>query len=84
MYVNDVTRVTSVSMVIMYADNCTCIITAGNREAANAMANEELRRLAEWFCVNKLSLNNGKTKGIFSEKLLPLSHKANGLLMTDP
>lgn len=80
-YVYDITQVTSASKAIMYADDCTCIITAENKEAGIAMANKELRELAKWFRLNKLSLNVGKTKGIFFEKVAtPITHSQ---LITD-
>ena len=61
MYINDLTLVSNVFKMLMYADDTTlyCIIDQYVNEDT---INNELARIWEWLIANKLSFNTKKTK----------------------
>lgn len=63
-YINDITNSILKSVLRRYADDCTCLMAANNRDQAIMIANNELIRIASWFQANKMSLNTSKTKRI--------------------
>lgn len=67
-HVNDISKFTKSYKVILFADNRTCIFTAGTGWLMLAgkwgcMADKDLIDISRWFCDNKLSLNPDKTTG---------------------
>ena len=69
-YVNDIHMVSRSLNFILYADDTTltspiCSFTQGGNSSISKVSNlinSELTKISDWFAVNKLSLNAGKTK----------------------
>ena len=61
-YINDFFRSSSKVTPIMFANNTNLFISDFNIENLLQTMNEELRKVANWFKANKLSLNISKTK----------------------
>ena len=61
-YINDLFRSSSKLTPIMFADDANLFISDSNIENLFETMNEELRKVANWFKANKLSLNISKTK----------------------
>ena len=61
-YINDLFRSSSKLTPIMFADDTNLFISDSNIENLFETMNEELRKVANWFKANKLSLNISKTK----------------------
>ena len=68
LYVNDIRNSNVKSDVIMFADD-TAII-AHDTHLANAVSQivDDVGRLSDWFCFNKLTLNLDKTKCMYFSK----------------
>ena len=61
-YVNDLFKVSKVSMEVMFVDDMNLFICHKNINALVAIMNMELGNISAWFNSNKLSLNVDKTK----------------------
>ena len=65
-YINDIVHATQSFDLIMYADDTTMYISIDNTSLTNEeltiMLNTELNKVTDWFKVNKLALNDKKTK----------------------
>ena len=61
-YINDLFRSSSKLTPIMFADDTNLFISDSNTGNLFETMNEELRKVANWFKANKLSLNISKTK----------------------
>ena len=61
-YVNDMYTSSSVFNFILYADDTTLTSTFCAFDRSDSTISEELKRVYDWLCVNKLSLNINKTK----------------------
>jgi hypothetical protein len=64
-YVNDINNASSMFKYVLYADDTTLISTFCSfcdTESAELQINNELNKIYQWLCANKLSLNIGKTK----------------------
>lgn len=59
LYMNDLACICTI-----YTDDCTCIFNADSIAEAIDTASKALKLIAQWFQVNKLSLNVMKTKAI--------------------
>ena len=60
-YVNDLSKVSSLLEVIMFADDTNLFINGKNIQTIFKTMNNELIKLVDWFKANKLSLNHEKT-----------------------
>ena len=60
-YVNDIDMALSKSKSILYADDTTLLFTSSDLKTLIQNTNTEVQKLYKWFCLNKLSLNIGKT-----------------------
>jgi hypothetical protein len=47
---------------LLFADDTTFLAKGFNLRDLTSYVNEELRKIANWFCSNKMALNTGKTK----------------------
>ena len=72
-YINDLQNVSKLFKVICFADDSTLIISLcfskqscklckNENTFENDHINAELEKIYNWFCINKLSINPGKTK----------------------
>ena len=72
-YINDLNRVSNFFKVICFADDSTLIVSLcfstahcnyclNNNSFTSNMINNELEKIFNWFCLNKLSINPDKTK----------------------
>ena len=76
LYVNDIANVSSVLFMILFADDTNVFVQGKNINKMFNTMNGELQKLAEWMCINKLSLNVKKTEYImFSLKRISVSEK---------
>ena len=64
-YVNDCFRSLKHSSAILYADDTTLVFSATSYATLIKQMNEDLRRLYDWLCLNKLTVNASKTKFMF-------------------
>ena len=62
-YVNDVANSTTANLY-SFADDTSLSITDSNLNTLFRIANIEIKKLYDWFCANRLSLNSKKTKYI--------------------
>ena len=60
-YINDLPLVSQIFDMIMYADDTTLYCNI-NRNISDQDINAELKKVSDWLCSNKLSLNVKKTK----------------------
>ena len=60
-YINDLPMVSQIFDMIMYADDTTLYCNI-NRDISDQDINAELKKVSDWLCSNKLSLNVKKTK----------------------
>ena len=61
-YINELFRSSGKLTPIMFADNVNLFISDSSLESHFETVNKELRKVANWFKANKLSLNISKTK----------------------
>ena len=61
MYVNDITKVSNIFKINLFADETSLIHTHDNFEYLIKETNEELIRISTWLATNKLVLNINKT-----------------------
>lgn len=84
-YINDLTKVSSLIKVILFADDTNLYMSGHNLQHLVEVFNSELCKLESWFKVNKLSLNVSKTNFmLFGKKreTLPIVLKLCGLEIT--
>lgn len=75
-YVNDITEAAPQDSLLLYADDCTCLISDESLYNAINRANSILKDVSEWF-INKL-FNIIITKAVIfsrSSKIIKLAHK---------
>ena len=63
-YVNDISNCSDFFNFITYADDTTLLATLNTQTDQNTDLNNELSKVHDWFCTNKLSLNASKTTAI--------------------
>ena len=61
-YINDLSLVSKFLSPIMFADDTNLFYSHNHIKILFKNANDELEKISQWFKVNKLSLNEGKTK----------------------
>ena len=61
LYVNDITKVSNIFKINLFADDTSLIHTHDNFEYLIKETNEELIRISTWLATNKLVLNINKT-----------------------
>ena len=71
-YMNDITNVSSLFNIIMFADDTNLFIKEKNIINLVNKTNLELEKISEWFKVNKLSLNVKKTNFILFRGKKPI------------
>ena len=62
LYINDIANVSKLVDLILFADDTSIFFSHKDLNYLNNVVNRELRKLSDWFIVNKLSLNLTKTK----------------------
>ena len=62
LYINDIANVSKLVDLILFADDTSIFFSHKDLNYLNNALNRELRKLSDWFIVNKLSLNLTKTK----------------------
>jgi len=68
LYINDLVNATSTGSMILFADDTNIIYEDRNLSELIQIVNSDLEKVADWFRVNKLSLNVDKTKFIVFQK----------------
>ena len=63
-YINDITKVSKLFDLIMFADDTNLFIKDNDIHSLISKANTELEKISKWFKLNKLSLNIKKTNFI--------------------
>ena len=63
LYVNDICKAYE-GNILSCADDTSLYVSDHNMEKLFEKANNEMKKLYDWFCANQLSLNPGKTKFI--------------------
>ena len=67
-YINDITSVSKILELILFADDTNIFISHKDLEPLIQIINSEISRLNSWFIANKLSLNLSKTNFIIFTK----------------
>lgn len=62
LYINDVCRVSNMLNFILFADDTNIFCSGDNLQQLLEIITSEMKKLKQWFDVNKLSLNLSKTK----------------------
>lgn len=62
-YINDISNSANVN-ILSFADDTTIYMSHSNMEELFRQANQNVNKIFNWFCANKLSLNANKTKYI--------------------
>ena len=62
LYINDIVQCSNLFNYYIFADDTTLVNSNKNLQQLCRITNEELKKMDEWMCVNKLSLNVEKTK----------------------
>ena len=60
-YINDLSTVSEACLLILFADDTNIFITSKNIDLMCQQLNDDLEKIQEWLCCNKLSLNVVKT-----------------------
>ena len=90
-YINDLNKVSSLFKLICFADDSTLIVSLCFSTNAcnlcrnlnifsNEILNQELEKIYNWFCLNKLSINPDKTKFMLfknKQRQIPISSIPN-------
>jgi hypothetical protein len=61
-YINDLKKICSHIEINFFADDTLLYVAANNVKEAESIMQEEMARIYEWLCRNKLKLNASKTK----------------------
>jgi len=61
LYVNDIVNVSTILKFVLFADDTTITYSHKNIDSQYGIINEELKKVSNWFKVNKLSVNATKT-----------------------
>jgi hypothetical protein len=61
LYINDIACISDLLLFILFADDTNILYSNSNLSNLFKNINKELKKLADWFCSNKLSLNVKKT-----------------------
>ena len=72
-YVNDIVNVSNILKFVLFADDTTITFSHKNISNQYDIINRELKKVCDWFKVNKLSVNASKTNYMF----LGTYHKTN-------
>lgn len=62
LYINDIRDIFSVCKIKLFADDTIIYVSGENVDELIRVLNEELHKFYSWLCVNKLKLNESKTK----------------------
>jgi len=69
LYLNDLAMISSKLKFILFADDTNAFVSHNSLDALFEIINTELKEIAEWFNVNKLSLNSDKINYILFRSL---------------
>ena len=61
LYINDLSTVSSACFPILFADDTNTFISGKDLDEMCVKLNDDLQKVQEWLCCNKLSLNVMKT-----------------------
>jgi hypothetical protein len=75
-YINDISNSADVN-ILSFADDTTIYMSHSNMEELFRQANQNINKICNWFCANKLSLNANKTKYIIMRPSSKPCHTAN-------
>ena len=74
LYINDMVNASVIPFALLFADDTSVFVSGKNLCSLIEIMNNELGKLAEWMCINKLSLNVKKTKFmLFTIRNVPIS-----------
>jgi hypothetical protein len=65
LYVNDLPNVSDLTKFILFADDTTCLIPCPPKTDVGILVEHECSHIADWFLVNRLSINVKKCNVIF-------------------
>ena len=64
LYINDLPNISKKLKFFLFADDTNIYFDSDNLKKLECIMNKELKKLREWLCINRLSLNISKTKFI--------------------
>ena len=62
LYINDFSKASSLLELHLFADDSNLFYSHNNLHSLESIVNNELSKIYEWLCANRLSLNTNKTK----------------------
>ena len=68
LYINDICNVSEIFKYVLFADDTNIFCSDNNLHNLMMTVNKELKKLCDWFAVNKLSLNLNKTNYMIFNK----------------
>ena len=60
-YINDLPKISNILQFYLFADDTNIYLESDNLEELEHTMNKELKKLHDWLCINRLSLNISKT-----------------------
>ena len=75
LYINDFNKASSVLDLHLFADDSNLFYSNKNLQSIETIVNNELSKIHEWLCANRLSLNASKTKYVLFHPALHLNNK---------
>ncbi len=63
-FINDLHRASDKALTVLFADDATPLFSHNNLTELNILVNEELSKISDWYCANKLALHPDKSKFI--------------------
>ena len=77
LYINDLPKVTKILQFFLFADDTNIYLESTDIRSLEQIMNKELRKLYQWLCINRLSLNITKTNFIIfhaiNKPILPVT-----------
>ena len=73
-FINDIQNCSTILFSILFADDISSLLVANNINELLILANQEVKKLVDWYSSNCLSINSSKSKAmIFKSKFINLS-----------
>ena len=78
MYINDISNISSIIDIILFADDTNIVFSDKCLTTLESIVNTEIQKISRWLQINKLSLNIKKTNYIiFKSKQKLVNYKLN-------
>jgi hypothetical protein len=81
-YTNDLPHCVNESQINMYADDTAIYFAHKSVKTINAVLNDDLNRVFEWFCANKVSMHFGKSVTMLISNPQKRRHLSNNVNVT--